>query len=300
MTPPTFDTSSLIALKGRVEYEAWLLEAVYHISSNDLFPQWPDAAIYPISGAPKFIASMRGRIDLGDWRPGFLKVGAPLVFGTSFKLLDMLIEWILVENGASATFRFQEKLAALTPNVRFPPVIESRLWWRERLIGLYRTLEPLRGTIIHERRFATDNGELVVASSKRGVIGTPVFIGAAKLRILARCAVGALRYIDGSWILDPHRERAIRHDLDLLSALHGEPSLGQKRPYHPTVRVYSKNADPRTADVVAIARDLATRYPDCDYIFDLRFLFVEEERVTRAYLFDSGLTRSDGARWPRS
>lgn len=86
--------------------------------------------------------------------------------------------------------------------------------------------------------------------------------------------------------MDHHPERTLRHEFDLIAPLHGLPSLGQKRPYSPTVRVFSKNSDPRTADTFAIARDLANTYSECDCIFDLRFLFIQNGRVARAYLID--------------
>ena len=250
--------------------------------------------IYPISGEPKFFAFGLARADIRDWRPDFLRVGAPLVFITTFKLIDMLIEWVLMKNGVTTTFRFEQKLAALKPSVQFPDIVESRPWWRQRLIGLYASLEPLRGTLIHDRHFATNNGNLEVASSKRGVIGNPVQIDAAQLRVLARCIVSTLRYVDGSWAMDHHQERTLRYEFDLIAPLHRMPSLGQKRPHSPTVRVFSKNPDPRTVDTLAIARDLANTYPECDCRFDLRFLFIQNGCVARAYLIDWRSLESPG------
>ena len=69
---------------------------------------------------------MRGNIVVGDWRPGFLNAGAPLVFIATFKLLDMFIEWVLEENGLPSTFRFQNKIKQLNRAPLFPTLIESR------------------------------------------------------------------------------------------------------------------------------------------------------------------------------
>lgn len=76
----------------------------------------------------------------------------------------------------------------------------------------------------------------------------------------------------------PNSPRSGLQDLEFAS----------KRPYYPTVRVFSRDPDPRTADVSAIARDLAQRYADCECMFDLRALFVEGGRVATAHLFDWG------------
>ncbi|MCI5224322.1 MAG: hypothetical protein D3924_17050 [Candidatus Electrothrix sp. AR4] len=76
-------------------------------------------------------------LNMFDWRPAFLNVGAPLVFVTTFKLLDMFIEWVLEKNECNATFQFQEKIKQLKssqPSI-FPSFIESRPWLKKRLIG---------------------------------------------------------------------------------------------------------------------------------------------------------------------
>ena len=94
-TPPL-----LSDLSQCTEYEAWLLEAVYEIANRRLAVQELDALIYPPKGGPPTqIVSGAGNIKLGDWRPGFLEAGAPLVFVTAFKLLDMLLEWVLIQKG---------------------------------------------------------------------------------------------------------------------------------------------------------------------------------------------------------
>ena len=93
-SPPTFDASALIKLAERTEYESWLLEDVYALVEQELFPSFPDAVVYPVDKSKgQFFGVRAMNIDLGDWRPGFLNAGAPLIFVTTFKLLDMLIEW---------------------------------------------------------------------------------------------------------------------------------------------------------------------------------------------------------------
>ena len=79
----------------------------------------------------------------------------------------MLIEWILEENGVPSTFRFQQKLQHLKGSPIFPQTIEFRPWLKERLTGLYSTLEPLRGTIIHDKHFTATDGAIRVSSSER-------------------------------------------------------------------------------------------------------------------------------------
>ena len=197
VSQPTFDSTAFLRLAERTEYESWLLEAIYVIVEEELFPSWPDAVVYPIDKSKaQFFAHARGNAFIGDWRPGFLNAGAPLVFVSTFKLLDMLTEWVLEENGVPPTFRFQEKLRQLEASPVFPPLIESRSWLKERLVGFYRTLEPFRGTIVHDKHFTAQDGAIRVSSSKSGVVGPVVEISSGHLRALALTIVSVLRYID--------------------------------------------------------------------------------------------------------
>jgi hypothetical protein len=296
--PPIFDPSAFLSLAERTEYEIWLLEAVYAIAEQELFPTWPDAVVYPVNKSKaQFFVYARCNIVIGDWRPGFLNAGAPLVFVSAFKLLDMLIEWALEKNELPSTFRFQEKLRQLEGSPTFPPLIESRSWLKERLTGLYRTLEPLRGTIIHDKHFTASDGAIRVSSSKNKVIGPVVEISAAHLRKFALTIVSVLRYVEGTWHLDDLRERTLRHDLDELVALHGLPPLGQQPPFHTQVRVYSTDSDPLHVDPTSIQSDLAARYVNQDCSFDLRVLMVREGAVVDAYLFPWTLFAALGPDW---
>jgi hypothetical protein len=298
ITQPVFDANALIKLAERTEYETWLLEAVYALVEQELFPSWPDGVVYPVGKSEaQFFVHGRCNAVIGDWRPGFLNAGAPLVFVSAFKLLDMLMEWVLEENGVSPTFRFQQKLQELKDSPIFPQVIESRSWLKERLNGFYSTLEPLRGTIIHDKHFTSTDGAIRVSSSKKGIIGSPVEISGAHLRKLAFTIVSVLRYVDGTWHLDELREKILRYDLDELVMLHGLPSLGQKPPFHTRVRVYLTGTDPLLVDVVSIRSDLLARYVNQDCSFDLRILMVRNGEVVDAYLFPWTLFAVPNADW---
>lgn len=293
-----YDASAILKLSDRTEYEAWFLEAVYAVANDDLFPDWPDEVIYPLGTLnPKFYNYGRVNCTLGDWRAGFLNVGGPLVFISAFKLLDMLIEWVLEHNGIKPTHKFKQKISDLESNPTFPTCIEPRPWLKERLIGLYRTLDPLRGTIIHHRHFTATDGAVSVASTRGGSVGPDVNISAEQLRTLAITILSTLRYVDGAWSLDDFREKQLRYDLDSLGALHGFPQMHQAQPCWPTVRIYSTCTNPFQIDLVKIHSELTSHRPNNDCLFNLRVLIVEGGIVADAYLFPWCLLAGKGADW---
>ena len=274
-------------LTASIEYEAYLLESIYQIVDKPLAFNVPDELIYPANGSSP-TQNLYGSVSatIGDWRTGFLEAGTPLVFVTLFKLLDMLVEWVLVQNGGKQTHRFAQKVAALNnAALSFPLLIDTRPWLRERLIALYEQLEPFRGTIIHDRHFKTVSGTLRISCSKGGTIGPLVLISPLDLRNLALVLVSLLRCLEGAWTMDLFREKQIRRALDELTHLHRLSSLGQLPPHYLTVRLYVPDDDPIKLDITRIRGDILARHQLEDVIFDLRVIAVAREGThATAYL----------------
>lgn len=283
-----FGAASLASLDERVAYEVWFLEAVYKIVDRPLQTEKRDRFEYPPSGGPpRQHMYGSGHLTIGDWRAGFLNAGAPLVFVTEFKLLDMLVEWVLVENGQRPSHKFSQKIATLKGRVRFPPLIETRVWLRDRLVALYEELDPLRGTVIHDRHFKGDNGTVTVSRSRGGTIGPPVTFSEQDLRNLAVVLLSLLRYLAGIWTFDEFREKALRRALDEIAHLHRLPSLGQLPPYSLTVRVYVFATDSVSVDLLKIRQDLSRALPSADVMFDLAIVAVSRDG-TRAQGYQVG------------
>lgn len=286
ISPAMFASAAIADLRARTEYEAWLLEAVYDISDQRIAVENVDELVYPPSGGPpaQTIYAV-GNINLGDWRPGFLAAGAPLIFVTEFKLLDMLLEWVLTENGHMSSHKFVQKISALKGAVQFPSLIASRPWLQDRLVALYEALEPLRGTIIHARHFRSTDGGIEVSSTKGGSLGPAVSVSSKDLRSLAVLLVSLLRYLEGTWTLDLFREKRIRHALDGVVHLHSLAPLGQLPPAFLNVCVYLSEGDSIHCDLDRIRRDVAAKRPHEDVMFDLRVVVIAPDgsRAT-AYL----------------
>lgn len=265
-------------LVERTAYESYLLEAVYKIVGNPFKTEGVDDLIFPPDGSPpaQVIHGMAS-LELGDWRPGFLNVGAPLVFTTTFKLLDMVMEWTLVQDGRAVDFRFSDKIKRIEGQLAFPRLIESRPWLQERLTALYRNLEPLRGTIIHERHFASTGGDLRVSSSKKGKVGTPVVLTQADLRNLALLLVLLVRCLEGSWNLDAYVEKQIRYLLDELAPFHKLGLIGQKMPSYRKARVYVRDEDPVLIDLEKIRAAVVWGRENQDVVYDLRIVAISDD-----------------------
>lgn len=274
-------------LRELTGYEDWLLQHVYKLTEDELFPEWPDAVVYDADTKSSVARnSGRGNAVLFDWRPGFLQVAPPLIFVASFKLLDMMFEWVLNGNDRPAGFRFGKKIEQLEkPGLVYPPSLHSRPWLVAALTALYQRSEPLRGSIIHSRHFDSSNGVLRVASSKNGVVGESIELSAEELRTFAQLSASVLKYLQGDWRLDAHREKCLRWQIDALQKLHRLEPLGQAQPRHVCVRWNTRDPNIRIVDVDWIQGDILERNPGQDVTFDLRIVITDDEsNPPRAYL----------------
>lgn len=267
-------------LRELVGYEDWLLQHVYKLTEDELFPEWPDAVVYDAETKSAVVRnSGRLHMMLGDWRAGFLQVAPPLVFVASFKLLDMLFEWILKANDRLNGYQFSQKIKELElPGLVYPSVLHARSWLVEALIALYKGSESLRGTIIHSRHFKASQGGLQIASSKNEVVGEHIELSAEELRTYAQLSVSVLKYLYGDWHLDTHREKYLRWQIDGLQKLHKLEPLGQVQPRHMCVRWNTRDPNIRIVDVPRIQREISERSPGQDVTFDLRIVITEDEQ----------------------
>ena len=295
---PNYDQNTLQQLAERTQYERWLLEAVYTITEQKINLADSDLLTYFCWNADfsQSVQVVIGKASLGDWRPGFLNAGAPLVFVSAFKLLDMLMEWVIEANGHKVDFKFSKKLDQLKKNPRFPPSIESRIWLKQRLLGLYKTLEPYRGTVIHHNQFVSTNGHLEVTTTKKQLPPTTLCISPEQLRALAQVVVGTICFIDGTWTLAHYQEKMLRFQLDKLLPLHCNPALLQCRPCHVSVRYYQLK-DKNSVDLARIQQDLARRFPKQDISFDLTLVWVFEQQATAAFLFSWDVIHAMAGVW---
>ena len=249
MSQPHFNESNAKAdLHERTAYEAHLLEAIYEVAQRSL--NGGDHVTLRPNGGPFEQTIFLGSIKLSDPYAAFLKEGSPLILSLSFKLLDMLVEWVLAHNKIKvATSRFKEKKKELQrANVIFPDLIYHHDI-SSRMIRLYEFLEPLRGTIIHDRLFTSQDGALEVTSTKPGIVPYTLKFSEKDLRNLALLMVTLIRCLEGSWAIGVQSGMQIRYLLDNLRFIHGMPALGQLEPKYKRIRKYVLDEDPIDIDL---------------------------------------------------
>jgi hypothetical protein len=162
---------------------------------------------------------------------------SPLVFTSSYKVLDMVFEWTIMENGLVPPWKFEEKIKLInkTPALRYPDFLDTDATLRNVLFALYREATPYRNAITHNRWGQTTQGALDfdftrnAKQYKKMVAFDIVLAMADSMELLATMLVNQSA--------DQNKLDTLRWLLDKLATFHGQPLFNITQPrYYSIVR----------------------------------------------------------------
>jgi hypothetical protein len=166
----------------------------------------------------------------------------PLGFAAAYKVLDMLVEYVLRANGAPAgrlTFKWKRKNLQKQP-ITLPPPLNAHLELWDRLAVLYTKFQDARHAVTHRRCQVTKVGALEIFDDKRQRTDT---ISSAEIGFFAAAVHAGAELVIGVRD-DSRRTNIAMWYLDKLQSRHRLPPLSLTDP----------NADRRllVTDLVAL------------------------------------------------
>jgi hypothetical protein len=93
----------------------------------------------------------------------------PLAFGAAYKVLDLLVEYVLRANGAPTgrlSFAYKAKAAKQRPAVLPVPLDAHPDLW-DRIAALYKAYDDARHAVTHRKAGATAQGDLEIWATHR-------------------------------------------------------------------------------------------------------------------------------------
>lgn len=181
----TVSSSRINELHELTEYERWSLTRLAELSGN------LDLEKYTVKTLIE--KPINREVALDGNRTAYLRATSsaggrgvdqvisditPLIFASSYKCLDLFVEWFLKINGrnssgASDDWRFSEKTSELesldfddTPNV--PGIFQADERMLEAISNLYIELEEYRHSIIHDMNFQLNDSKLIIEDGSGG------------------------------------------------------------------------------------------------------------------------------------
>jgi len=235
-----FDAAYATELKERTVYELWVL---------DLFRQW----LFRQSEAPEYreIIVLGDCNERGDQRStvnglmvgglDFSKRGLPeilnnlryLAFGSVFKLQDMLVEWILSDNGVNK-WQFSRKIKEYdrlfsANKLNQPSLFKLKPDFAEAFWELYRYFEPARSAIIHKSTVAIEaDGVLKIKDRYNKIFSLDNSAQSA----YCRCIYLLSKLLQGEQDYSTYYCGLIKNSLHTLDAFHGKKGFCTRRFRH--------------------------------------------------------------------
>ena len=258
-----FDATSRQELKERVEYEQFILREVVEIFRR--IKGWENQSVVTFTDSTMTKAvSIHDRLSDSAVLDLLTKM-SPVLFGTAFKTIDLMVEWLLEANGEMPSnrrqWRFAEKgqiLADQRGKLQRPDEFSGTLIISD-IFDLYASLILPRHAIVHgawgsvssdgDLQFNwTDaqSGQKLQATFSRDQVLNLAYISTQMVHIIS---TGSFDYRERH-LLDWH--------LDETAPLRNKVSSGMPRPnYHHIVVKKQKETPPLVIDLKEIQETLA-------------------------------------------
>ncbi|MBM3301828.1 MAG: hypothetical protein FJY85_17990, partial [Deltaproteobacteria bacterium] len=271
-------------LLDKLGYEIWLLD--FLAERHDMFEGGTDISMIKITSDEPVATISVGVTDYigADAAQSIMDAVAPLTFMASYKMIDMIFEWILEENYRSGNISkvpwpYSDKLKLLADRsrIQFPPLFLSQQYLHNYSEALFCQLLPYRNVIVHDNSFSVSNGTLTLSSPKDG---TSLTLSRVQIGCLVRFVVALGRALAGIIVVDTHMDKLLRYHLDVLVAAHGLPAFKQQIPLLVRVELtVLKRGDCFPANLKQVRDNLRRMLPGRDVDFDLTVLAVEGENL---------------------
>ncbi|MDE2889085.1 MAG: hypothetical protein OXR72_12820 [Gemmatimonadota bacterium] len=276
------------ALRAKMEYEIWFLsfleQRIDRARENDQSPVLRiTSGVVPANIKMTFEDSLSNDESL-------IHAIMPLTFVGSFKVLDMIFEWILEENCKvgkipQVPWRFadKEKMLKKASILQLPRLFDTHPHLLTYARAVFCKLVPYRNEVLHSNSFSVSGDELTLSSSRKGT--TLTFSGdqvdglARFVRILARALIGEIS-------VDEYKHRVIRRYLDVLAPVHGLKTFNQQMSRFVRVELTAPRKGPAFPANLKQVRDLISKtFRDQDVFFDLKVIAVDGEEIVSKWHF---------------
>lgn len=193
-----YDQVAQERLKEKTNYELWLLD--FLSETQEIFEGGPNiTTVTLVNRQPNVHAAITLTEVLGsETVMKVLDTIMPLTFIVSYKILDMIFEWVLEENKAvgniqKVPWKFGKKIEVISNSqLEYPPLFQSNQYIREYLFAIYSNLLKFRNEIVHRNNFSVSGNKLQIKTSENSLE-----IGREELGALVRTVTAVAKMLAG-------------------------------------------------------------------------------------------------------
>jgi len=294
-----YDQNARSRLEEKIGYELWLLD--FLSKTQETFEGGSNISTITLrSGKPGAQVGIHITEVVGS-EPAMKVMNAmmPLTFTASYKILDMVFEWILEVNKKAGNvqeipWKFKEKIKLISSaRLAYPPLLESEPYIRDYLFALYLNLLKFRNEIVHSNRFLVSNGKLRVDTFENEVVYS-IELDRGELGALVRTVVAAVNLLGGVLSFGEREDRLLKYHLDRIKKLHGLTEFGQKKPVLvDAILEVPEEKGSFLVDVKFVRNQISRIHPNVDVLFSLRVTGLVNDKPSVCWLFPVGSIPKD-------
>ena len=286
-----YDKTAQSQLKEKLDYELWLLD--YLSKTQDTFEGGSNiSTITLINRHPSDYMRITHNEVLGSGAAiKVMDAMMALTFTASFKILDMIFEWILEKNKQvgiiqRVPWRFREKIKIILNNpIDYPPLLHSEPYIRNYLFALYSNLVKFRNEIVHKNNFSILGVKLIIETIEDSQ-SYLIELDQGELGAFVRTVVAGAKLLAGILTFGKKEDCLLKYHLDRISNLHGLRKFKQAKPV--LVDVILKVSEEKRifpADIKFVWEKINKILPNVNVLFNLKVIGLVNNNPSICWFF---------------
>ncbi|KUK17026.1 hypothetical protein [Thermococcus sibiricus] len=281
-----YDQVAQERLKEKIGYELWLFD---FLSETETFEGGSNiTTIVLVNRQPSaYVADTLAEALGSETVMKVLDTLMPLTFTASYKILDMIFEWILEENKKVGNIRkvpwkFRKKIKVISNSqLEYPPLFQSNQYIREYLFALYSNLLEFRNEIVHRNNFSVSDNKLQIKTNENSLE-----IAREELGALVRTVVAVAKMFAGILPFGKREDCLLKYHLDRIGELHGLNEFKQTKPL--LIDVILKVPEEKgifPADLKFVREQISRIYPNVDVLYNLKIIGLVGDKPSACWIF---------------
>jgi hypothetical protein len=286
-----YDQTAQSQLKEKLDYELWLLD--YLSKTQDIFEGGSNISTITLT-------NRQPSAHIGITLTEVIGSGAaikvmdammPLTFTASFKILDMIFEWILeknkqVGNIQRVPWRFSEKINVISgTQLDYPPLLQSEPYIRHYLFALYSNLLKFRNEIVHKNNFSVLGGKLKIETIENSQ-SYSIELDQGELGAFVRTVVAVANLLADVLSFGKQEDCLLKYHLDRIRKFHGLSEFKQAKPI--LVNVTLKVPEEKRifpADIKFVREQISRIHPNVNVLFNLKVIGLVNDKPSICWFF---------------
>ena len=286
-----YDRAAQERFKEKISYELWLLdflsetqetfEGGSNISKITLMNRQPGAHVaITVTEVIGSGAAMR-----------VMDATMPLTFTASYKIIDMIFEWVLEENKKvgkiqRVPWKFKEKIKIISSSqLNYPSLFQSNPYIKDYLFALYSNLLKFRNEIVHKNNFSASDTKLKIKTTENSQLYS-IVLKRGELGAFVRTVIAVAKMLTGVLPFGEREDRLLKYHLDRIMKLHGLSEFKQAKPI--LVDVILKVSEEKgmfPADLKFVREQINRIHPNVTVLYNLKIIGLVNDKPSVCWFF---------------